>query len=56
MIKSKVSFQVGFMGIISATAPKISTSETNISNYILIVDVYSKIPKVNGVDKITTEN
>ena len=43
------------MEIIPATAPKRLTSETAFSNYVLIVDVYSKVPKVYGMDKITTE-
>ena len=45
-IKSKGTFQVYFMGIIPATAPKHLTSETNFSNYLLAVDAYSKIPKL----------
>ena len=43
------------MDIILATAPKRLTSETNLSNYLLIVDSYSNITKVYGMDKITTE-
>ena len=31
------------------------TSNTTFSNYILIVDAYSKIPKIYGMEKITTE-
>ena len=31
------------------------TSSTKISNYILIVDAYSKIPKLYGMEKITIE-
>ena len=31
------------------------TSDTTFSNYLLIVDTYSKIPKLYGMDKITTE-
>ena len=30
-------------------------SDTTISNYILIVDAYSNIPKLYGKEKITTE-
>ena len=41
---------MGFMGIISATAPKLLTIETDFSNYILIVDAYSKIPKLYGME------
>ena len=43
------------MDIIPSTAPKSLTSETNLSNYILIVDAYYKIPKLYGMEKITTE-
>ena len=28
---------------------------TTFSNYLIIVDAYSKIPKLYGMDKITTE-
>ena len=43
------------MDIISSTAPKSSTSDTTFLNYLLIVDAYSKIPKLDGMEKITTE-
>ena len=43
------------MGIIPSTAPKSLTSDTTFSNYFLIVDAYSKIPKLYSMDKITTE-
>ena len=46
---------MGFMDIIPSTAPKSLTSDTTFSNYLLIVDVYSKIPKIYGMEKITTE-
>ena len=46
---------MGLMDIIPATSPKRLTSETNYSNYILIVDAYSKIPKLYGTGIITTE-
>ena len=32
-----------------------SGSDTTFSNYLLIVDAYSKIPKLYGMEKITTE-
>ena len=44
-----------FMDIFPSTAPKILTSDTTFFNYLLIVDAYSKIPKLYGVEKITTE-
>ena len=43
------------MSIIPSTAPKSLTSDTTFSNCLLIVDSYSKIPKIYGVEKITTE-
>ena len=43
------------MDIIPSTAPKRLTSDTKFSNYILIVDAYSKISKLDGMEKITTE-
>ena len=43
------------MNIIPSTSPIFLTSETNFSKYILVVDTYSKTPKLYGVDKITTE-
>ena len=41
--------------IIPSTAPKILTSDTTFSNYLLIVDAYSKIPKLYGIEKIKKE-
>ena len=46
---------MGFMGTIPATSPKRLTSETTFSNYLLIVDPYSKIPKLYGMEIIITE-
>ena len=43
------------MDIIPSTAPKLFTSDKTFSNYTLIVDAYSKIPKLYGMEKITTE-
>ena len=43
------------MGIIPATSQKSLTSETNFSKYFLIVDAYSKIPKLYVMERITTE-
>ena len=43
------------MNIIPSRAPKRLTSDTTFSNYILIVDAYSKISKLYGMEKITTE-
>ena len=54
-LKPKAPFKWVFMDIIPSTAPKILTSDTNFSNYLLIVDAYSKTPKLYGMDNITTE-
>ena len=43
------------MDIVSSTAPTIFTSDTTFSNYLSIIDAYSKIPKLYGLEKITTE-
>ena len=53
--KPKAPFKWVFMNIIPSTAPKSLTSDTTFSNYLLIVDAYSKISKLYGMDKITTE-
>ena len=42
-------FKWFFMGIIPSTAPEGLKSDTMFSNYLLIVDAYSKIPKLNGM-------
>ena len=54
-MKPEEPFKWVFMDIIPATSPKRLTGETTFSNYLLIVDTYSKIPKFYGMDKITTE-
>ena len=43
------------MDIIPSTAPTFLTSDTTFYNSLLIFDAYSKIPKIYGMDKITTE-
>ena len=52
-LKPKEPFKWVFMDIIPSTAPKSLTSDTNFSNYLLIFDAYSKIPKIYGTEKIT---
>ena len=42
------------MDIIPSTAPKSLTNDTTFSNYLLIVDAYSKIPKLYVMGNITT--
>ena len=54
-LNPKEPFKWFLMDIIPLTAPNFSTSETNFSNYILIVDACSKIPKLYGMAKINTE-
>ena len=43
------------MDIVPSTAPKSLTSDTTFSNHLLIIDAYSNIPKLYGMEKITTE-
>ena len=54
-LKPKAPFKWVFMDIIPSTASKSLTSDTTFSNYLLIVGAYSKIPKLYGMEKITTE-
>ena len=54
-LKPKAPFKWFFIDIIPSTAPKSLTSDTTFSNYLLIVDAYYKIPKLYGMEKITTE-
>ena len=54
-LKPKAHLQWVFMDIIPSTAPNSFKSETKLSNYILIVDAYSKIPRIYGIKKIATE-
>ena len=53
-MKPKAPFKWVFMDIIPSTAPKSLTNDTTFSNYLLIVDAYSKIPKLYGMENITT--
>ena len=43
------------MDIISATSSKSLTKDTNFANYLLIVDAYSNIKKLHGMEDITNE-
>ena len=54
-LKPKASFKWVLMDIILSIAPKSLTSDTTFSSYLLIVDAYSKIPKLYVMEKITTE-
>ena len=54
-LNPKAPFKWVFMDIITSTKPKSLTSDTNFSNYLLIADAYSKIPKLYGMENVTTE-
>ena len=43
------------MYIISSTSSKILTKDNTFANHLLIVDAYSKIPKLYGMENITIE-
>ena len=53
-LKPKAPFKWVFLYIIPSTAPKSLPNDTTFSNYLLIVDAYSKIPKLYGMENITT--
>ena len=53
-LKTKAPFTWVFMDIIPSTTPKSLTNDTTFSNYLLMVDAYSKIPKLYGMENITT--
>ena len=55
LLKPKAPFKWVFMNIIPSTAPTFLTINTHFSNYLLIVDAYSKIPKLYDMEKITIE-
>ena len=42
------------MDVIPSTAPKSFKNDTNLKNHLLIIDAYSKIPKLYGMENITT--
>ena len=54
-LKPKAPFKWVFMDIVPSTAPKSLKSDRKFSNYLLIVDAYSKIQKLYGMEKIITE-
>ena len=54
-LNPKAPFKWVFMDIIISTAPTSLTSDMKFSNNLLIFDAYSKIPKLYGTEKITTE-
>ena len=54
LLNPKAPFKWVYMDIFPSTAPKSLTNDTNFQNYLLIVDAYSKIPKLYGMENITT--
>ena len=54
-LKSETSFKWLFMETIPATPSKILTKDDTFTNYILIVDFYSNIPKLYEMVNINTE-
>ena len=54
-LNPKAPFKWVFMDVKPATSPKSLTNDTNYKNYLLIFDAYSKIPKLYGMESITTE-
>ena len=54
-LNPKALFKFVFMDIIPEIASKLLTSDTKFSNYLLIVDTYSKISNPYGMEKITIE-
>ena len=54
-LKPKSPLKWIFMDIVPSTAPKSLTSHTTVSNYLLTVDAYPKIPKLYAMEKIVTE-
>ena len=54
-MKPKSPFKSLLMEILAAIYSKSLTKYTNFSNYLLIVDAYSNIPKLYWMENITTE-
>ena len=54
-LKPKAPFKWVLMDIIPLTAPKCLTSDTTFYNDLLIVNAYSKISKIYGMEKFSTE-
>ena len=50
-LKPKEPLKWVSMDIVTSTAPKSLTGDTIFSNYFLIVDAYSKISKLYGMEK-----
>ena len=55
LLKQKAPFKWVSTDIITATSPDVLKGETSFSNYLLIDDGYSKLPKCYGMERINTE-
>ena len=53
-LKPKAPFKWVLMDTIPSTVPKSLTNDTTFSNFLLIANAYSKIPKLYGMENITT--
>ena len=54
-LNPKAPFKCVFVDIIPSTAPERLTGDTTFSNDLLMFDAYSRIPKLYGMGKISTE-
>ena len=54
-MKTKTPLKWVFMDIIPYISSKSLTKYTTFANYLLIVDDYLKLPKLYGMENITTE-
>ena len=54
-LNTKTPLKWVFMYIIPDISSKNLTRDTIFSNYLLVVDAYSKIPKLYGMENINTE-
>ena len=54
-MKPKTPFKLWFMDIILSLTSKSLTKDTTFANYLLIMDTYTNIPRLYGMENITTE-
>ena len=54
-LQPKTPFKRIFVDTISSIASTSLTKDTTFDNYILIVDAYSKLPRLYGIKSITSE-
>ena len=55
-LQPKTPLKCVFVYIITSIAFKSLTKDTTSDNYLLIVDAYSKLPRLYGMESITTED